>query len=103
MCSIDWTLFADMLRGTGTLLLGVAAMLTLLFQFWYKRKASEYENALKLMLLAYRTYMGGEEGIVWKDYPSDAEQIVAGIVRRTHMDRSLVQRLLDKLKTEGKI
>ena len=103
MCSIDWTLTSSMLSGIGTLLVGVAAMLTLLFQFWYRRKAAEYENALKLMLVGYRRYMGGEEGIVWGEYPADAEQIISGIVRQTRLDRKLVQSLLDQLKSEGEI
>ena len=103
MCAIDWTLTADLLGGVGTFLVGLAAMLTLLIQFGYKRKASEYENALKLMMVGYRSYLASEEGIVWEDYPKDADRIVAGIVGRTHMDRALVQRLLDQLKTEGKI
>ena len=103
MCSINWNLVAEMFTGTGTLLLGIAAMLTLLFQFGYRAKSKHLEASLKLMLLSYKQYMAGEEGIVWANYPANADQIINGISNKTGLDKKQIKELLDSLKTEGKI
>ena len=47
--------------------------------------------------------MASEEGIVWGDYPRDADQIINGISRKTALDKELVRRMLDELKAEGTI
>lgn len=47
--------------------------------------------------------MAREEGIVWGNYPEDAEQIINGISRKAALDKELVRRILDELKSEGKI
>jgi len=103
MCSIDWELFAEMLSGAGTLLVGIAAVLTLFFQFGYRAKSKHLEASLKLLLNSYRSYMASEEGIVWADYPANAKQIIEGISRKTGLDQKLVKDLLDSLKAEGRI
>jgi len=103
MCSVDWNLFADMLSGIGTLLVGIAAILTLFIQYGYRTKSKHLETSLKLLLNSYRGYMASEEGIVWADYPADSQQIVAGIANKTGLNTKLVKELLDSLKAEGKI
>ncbi|MGI9273147.1 MAG: hypothetical protein ACR2QT_15325 [Woeseiaceae bacterium] len=103
MCRIDWTLFAAMLGGIGTLLVGIAAVVVLPKQLGYRKEAKESRTAMKLMLLAYRRYMGGEEGIVWGDYPKDADNIIKGICRDTSLKPEVVRGLLDELKIENRI
>jgi len=103
MGSIDWSITADMLSGIGTLLVGIAAILTLLIQFGYRTKSKHLETSLKLLLNSYRSYMASEEGIVWGGYPADSQQIVTAISNKTGLDANLVKELLDSLKSEGKI
>lgn len=103
MCQINWTLFAAMLGGIGTLLVGIAAIVVLPKQLGYRKEAKESRTALKLMLPAYSRYMGGEEGIVWADYPQDADNIIKGICRETNLDPKVVRGLLDELKAENRI
>jgi len=103
MCEVNWTYLAAMLSGIGDLFLGAAAILTLFIQYGYRAKAKHLEASLKLLLISYRQYMASEEGIVWSDYPRNADQIIAGISRATGLEQSLVRELLDQLKTEGKL
>jgi len=110
MCEIDWTLTAAMLGGVGAFLTGIAALIVLPLQLGYRKEAKkskeeleQLEMSLKLMFPIYKEYMAGEEGIVWGDYPEDAEQIINGISRKTALDKELIRRILDELKAEGKI
>ena len=89
MCRIDWPLFADMLTGIGTFLVGLVAVLTLFFQYGYKLRASKLEK--DLMNIVYHQYMASEEGIVWSDYPGDAENIISNLARRTRLDRNVIK------------
>jgi len=100
---MDWKFLADVMSGIGTLLVGTAAILTLFFQFGYRTKSKHLEASLKLLLNSYRSYMASEEGIVWANYPENSENIIAGISRKTGLDKKLVKELLDGLKSEGKI
>ena len=59
--------------------------------------------SLKSMFPIYKQYTASEEGIVWGDYPADAEQIIEGISRKTGLDRDLVRKILDELLAEEKI
>ena len=66
--------------------------------------AQSMATTLKINLLPiYKKYMAGEEGIVWGDYPKDADQIVNGISKKTGLERGLVLKMLDKLRSEEKI
>ncbi|MFT5425141.1 MAG: hypothetical protein ACI9ZT_000062 [Gammaproteobacteria bacterium] len=101
MCNIDWIMLGDMLSGIGTLLVGIAAMLTLLFQFGYRAKSSKLEK--HLMRIMYSKYMACEEGIVWSDYTKDSQQIIRSLSKETGLEEKFVKQLLDQLKKEGKI
>jgi hypothetical protein len=110
MCELDWTLTAAMLGGIGAFLTGIAAFFVLPVQlgWWKKAKKSREEVeqlqlSLKLMFPIYKQYMASEEGIVWGDYPQDAEQIINGVSRKTSLDKELVRKILDELQAEGKI
>ena len=103
MCAIDWSLVAEMLGGIGTFLFGIAAFVVLPVQLGYKKKAKNFRHSLKLMLPVYRQYMAGEEGIVWGDYPADADNIIKGLAKRTGIEASTVRKMLDELKSEGKL
>ncbi len=87
--------------GIGTLLVGMAAIVILPVQLGYKKKAKKFRHSLKLMLPIYRAYMASEEGIIWGDYPADADQIIKAITRRTGLDANTVKEMLDELKNEG--
>jgi len=103
MCVIDWSLVAALLGGIGTLLVGIAAVTVLPKQLGYRKEAKELQNAITLMRQFYRQYMASEEGIIWRDYPADADDIVRGITERTGLDAKNVREMLDALKKEGKI
>ena len=112
MCELDWTLTAAMLGGVGVFLTGVAAtsasLVLPILRFRKEAKKSkeeleQLEMSLKLMFPIYKQYMAGKEGIVWGNYPEDAEQIINGISRKTRLDKELIRRILDELKAEGKI
>jgi hypothetical protein len=103
MCEINWTFIAALLSGAGDLLLGVAAISTLFIQYGYRSKSKHLETSLKLLLNSYRRYMASEEGIVWSDYPKNAELIIAGVSRNTGLEQGLVRDFLDQLKAEGKL
>lgn len=103
MGNIDWSTLASMLGAIGTLLVGIAAILTLFFQFGYRAKSKRLESSLKSLLNAYRSYMSKEEGVVWADYPKGAHLIVSKISNKTGIDEKLVRGLLDDLKSEGVI
>ncbi|MFZ2540383.1 MAG: hypothetical protein WAW75_01265 [Gallionella sp.] len=110
MCEIDWTLTAAMLGGVGAFLTGIAALFVLPIQLGFKKEAKKSKEevehlqmSLKLMFPIYKQYMASEEGIVWGDYPENAEQIINGISRKAALDKELVRRILDELKAEGKI
>ncbi len=83
MCEINWDLTAVMLYGIGTLLFGLAAILTLFIQHGFRAKPSYYRAALILLMRSYQEFLATEEGIVWGDYPEDSEKIIAAISRRT--------------------
>ena len=111
MCQIDWALTAAMLAGVGTLLAGIAAVFVLPWQLGFRKEAKESKqeveslhNSLKLMLPIYKQYMESSEGIVWENYPgNNADMIIKGISKKFALDEYLVKRILDALKTEGKI
>jgi hypothetical protein len=103
MCLIDWSATGAMLQGIGNVLLGIAALLTLFFQFGYRKKAAELEAALRLILVAYRRYMASEEGIVISNYASQPDLIISGIAKQTGLNRDLLKKLLDQLQAEGKL
>jgi hypothetical protein len=103
MCSFDWSLFAEVLSGLGTLLVGLAAILTLSIQFGYRKKSRDYKNSLKLLFKHYKQYMASEEGIVLAAYPEDATTIISRISNSTGLDKKIIKTLLDELKDQGKI
>jgi hypothetical protein len=96
MWQIDWSLFSEMLTGIGTLLTGLAAMVVLPWQLGFRKEAKKLRASLKLMLPAYRQYVASEEGIVWGDYPKDADQIVDGIACKTELDKKLIREMLNE-------
>ena len=110
MYDIDWALTAQMLTGFGAFLTGIAAIFVLPLQLGFRREAKkskkQIENlhtSLKLMFPLYKQYMASEEGIVWQNYPGDADMIVKGISKKFALDKQLVRNILDALKAEGKI
>lgn len=92
-----------MLQGIGTVLLGIAALLTLFFQFGYRKKAAELEASLRLLLVSYRRYMASEAGIVISNYAREPDLVISGLVRETGLNRDLIKKLLDQLQAEGKL
>lgn len=110
MCEIDWALVAAMLGGIGAFLTGIAALFVLPIQLGFRKEAKKSKDeveqlqmSLKLMFPIYKQYMASEEGIVWGNYPADAEQIINGISRKTALDKELIRKILDELKAEGTI
>jgi predicted transcriptional regulator len=55
------------------------------------------------MLPIYRAYMASEEGVVWGDYPADADNIIKGLTKRAGLHAKTVREMLDELKKEGRI
>lgn len=103
MCEIDWIFTAEMLTGIGTIMTGIAAMIVLPVQLGYRREARELRKSMHLMRIIYRQYMASAEGIVWKDYPSDADQVIDGIARKTGLDKVTIRELLDDLNKDGRL
>lgn len=121
MCTIDWPLMSSVLTGVGTFFVGVAALFTVWIQFKQlkdardardaaRKEAADAHNQLeadrrstRLMLSSYREYMASSEGIVWSDYPADADMIVSRLAKKTGLDPKVVKEMLDRLKAAGKI
>ena len=55
------------------------------------------------MQTIYKEYMASEEGIVWRDYPADADIIVKRLSKKFSLNPKDVRKELDELKESGVI